>query len=108
MAGAVTHSRIAMRKRYIQHPQTLELIPADEYVPPCRDAGFYVVPDIQPYRSMVTGELIGGRRQHREHLSAHGVVEVGNAFDNATPKPLTLPGGLKEKIAREVYSKLRY
>lgn len=36
-----------------------------------------VIGDIQPYRSMATGEIIGGRRQHRDHLKAHGLVEVG-------------------------------
>lgn len=37
-----------------------------------------IMPDIQPYRSMVDGSRIGGRRQHRDHLRAHGVIEVGN------------------------------
>ena len=37
-----------------------------------------VMGDIQPYRSMATGQEIGGRRQHREHLQRHGLVEVGN------------------------------
>ena len=38
----------------------------------------YVVSDIQPYKSMVTGEMITSRRQHKEHLKQHGVEEVGN------------------------------
>lgn len=37
-----------------------------------------VVVDIEPYKSVVTGETISGRRQHRDHLRAHGLVEVGN------------------------------
>jgi hypothetical protein len=37
-----------------------------------------VAPDIQPYRSTVTGELIGSRSAHREHLKRHNLVEVGN------------------------------
>ena len=57
-----------MRIRYIQHPETLELIPADEYVPP-QEARHFIVGDIPPYKSMVTGEMIDGRRQHRENLS---------------------------------------
>lgn len=48
-------------------------------------ASAQVMPDIQPYKSMVTGEMIGGRRQHRDHLRAHGCIEVGNEF--VTPKP---------------------
>lgn len=42
-----------------------------------------VMRDIEPYRSMITGERIQGRRQHRDHLKAHGCIEVGNE----TPKP---------------------
>jgi hypothetical protein len=37
-----------------------------------------VVADIQPYRSMATGEMITSRSQHRDHLKATGCVEVGN------------------------------
>lgn len=37
-----------------------------------------VVNDIQPYKSMMTGEMITSRSQHRTHLKDHGVVEVGN------------------------------
>lgn len=46
--------------------------------------------DIDPYRSVVTGEVVGGRRQHREHLSVHGLVEVGNErLSPRRPEPLT-------------------
>lgn len=38
----------------------------------------YAMGDIQPYRSMQTGEYIGGRAQHRAHLKQHGLIEVGN------------------------------
>lgn len=36
------------------------------------------MPDIQPYQSMVTGEIISSRSKHRQHLKYHGMVEVGN------------------------------
>lgn len=38
----------------------------------------YVIPDIQPYKSMQTGEYIGSRSTHRQHLKQHGLIEVGN------------------------------
>lgn len=66
------------RKRWIQHPITLKLIPADEYVPPARAASPFVMDDIKPYKSMITGEMIQGRAQHRAHLREHGCIEVGN------------------------------
>lgn len=66
-----------MRTRYIQDPVTLKLIPADEYERPAVSAPM-IIGDIAPYRSMATGEIIGGRRQHREHLRQHQLIEVGN------------------------------
>lgn len=50
-----------------------------EYYAPADKAGAPIfMPDIQPYQSMVTGELIGSRSQHREHLKRHNLVEIGN------------------------------
>jgi len=39
-----------------------------------------VITDIQPYRSMFTGERIQSRRHHRDHLRAHRLIEVGNEY----------------------------
>jgi putative FmdB family regulatory protein len=50
----------------------------------------HVVPDIEPYRSMVTGERIGGRSHHREHLRRHDLIEIGNE-PIRPPKPKLLP-----------------
>jgi hypothetical protein len=38
----------------------------------------HVIPDIDPYRSVVTGERIRGRSHHRQHLREHGLIERGN------------------------------
>lgn len=48
-----------------------------------------IMRDVEPYRSVITREVIGGRRQHREHLRAHGCIEVGNEM--IVPKPEPLP-----------------
>lgn len=45
-----------------------------------------LIRDTEPYRSVITGEMIQGRRQHRDHLKAHGCIEVGNEY--LPPKPL--------------------
>ena len=37
-----------------------------------------IAPDLAPYQSIVTGETIRGRAQHREHLIKHDLVERGN------------------------------
>lgn len=70
-----------MRKRYIQHPETGELIPAEDYIPP-RVKTHFIAPDIQPYKSMQTGEMIGSRSHHREHLRRHQLIEVGNEVNH--------------------------
>lgn len=74
------------RARYIQDPDTHELIEVSpDYVRPRAD-GLLIIPDIQPYKSVITGETIGGRSQHREHLKMHGCIEVGN--EKMKPKPM--------------------
>jgi hypothetical protein len=94
-----------MRRRYIQHPVTLELIPAEEYVSPREVEAPMVMGDIQPYRSMINGEMITSRSRHREHLKANGCVEVGN--DWTPPKRTVDPhSGLKRRIADIVNSRL--
>jgi hypothetical protein len=94
------------RRRYIQDPVTYELIPADEYHGRA-SAGPFIQGDIEPYRSMVTGEMVMGRRQHREHLRTHNVIEVGNELDRATPKSCEPPRGLKEHVIRAAHQHLR-
>lgn len=67
-----------MRKRYIQDPQTLELVPYEEYYARREVNAPMVMPDIKPYQSMQTGEMIKSRSHHREHLRQHGLIEIGN------------------------------
>lgn len=66
------------RKTWIQDPVTGELIPKDDYHGPSASKGAYIVPDIQGYKSMATGEWISSRSEHREHLKRHGLIEIGN------------------------------
>lgn len=40
--------------------------------------GVMVMPDIEPYQSMIDGSMITSRSEHRAHLKQHGCVEVGN------------------------------
>ena len=58
-----------------------------------------VMPDIAPYRSVITGEMIGGRAQHREHLRRHGCEEVGNEKPDFRPRDFTPDAGeVRESI----------
>lgn len=78
----------------------------DDYTSEPRSA--MVMNDIQPYKSMITGEMITSRSQHRDHLKAHKVIEVGNETKYLQPKPKQLPPGLKERIREIAAEKLRY
>lgn len=37
-----------------------------------------IAPDIAPYVSIATGEVVSGRKAHREHLVANQLTEVGD------------------------------
>lgn len=77
-------------------------VPVDRYARPSQPAGPLVIRDIEPYKSMVTGERIPGRRQHRDHLRAHGCIEVGNEFKvPERPKPRNVEADVKR-----VYDKM--
>lgn len=75
-------------------------------------ANYYVIGDIQPYKSMVDGSWITSRSHHKSHLKQHGCVEIGNdsSVTNPQPKPRQTAPGLKDAIIRavnEVESKQR-
>lgn len=59
-----------------------------------------VMPDIQPYKSVIDGSLISSRSRHREHLRAHGCIEVGNERPKPQPKEFKLRDLRSELIAR--------
>jgi len=52
-------------------------------------SGPQVIRDIGPYKSMIDGSIIDGRRRHRDHLRAHGCIEVGNEQMKVTSSPVS-------------------
>jgi hypothetical protein len=104
-----------MRSRYVYEGgevvaeyQSGELVYAAPRFAEEAPKSFQVLPDIAPYKSMVDGSEIKGRRQHREHLKQHGLIEVGNETKHMKQRPLTTPPGLKQTVGRLVYERLRY
>jgi hypothetical protein len=65
-----------MRKTYVYVDGKLVEKGSDEHLD--KLYGPYVMPDIQPYKSMIDGSMIVSRSRHREHLQQHGCIEVGN------------------------------
>lgn len=93
-----------MRQSYVQTKIDGKwvLIPKDQYVPEKRQAPM-IMPDISPYQSMITGEMIGSRSHHRNHLKQHNCIEVGNEKPDLTPKEIPEVPGRKDAIMRSMY-----
>ena len=50
--------------------------------------GPMVMPDIQPYKSMIDGSMITSRSVHRDHLRQHNCIEIGNEkMETKLPPP---------------------
>lgn len=91
-----------MRKSYVQ----IDGVLYEKGTEP-RAEGPMVMGDIQPYKSMINGEMITSRSQHREHLKAHGCQELGNEPLKYLDKPYTgipdvNPQGRKELIRAQI------
>lgn len=70
-----------MRRRYIQDPQTLKLVPVEEYRR--RQETHHIQEDIDPFVSHVDGSVIASRRDLREHNTRNNVVEGGEALQDS-------------------------
>jgi hypothetical protein len=64
-----------MRKTYIYVNGELVEKGSDEHY---NSLGPMVMPDIQPYKSMIDGSMITSRSVHRDHLRQHNCIEIGN------------------------------
>jgi hypothetical protein len=63
-----------------------------------------VMNDIQPYKSMQTGEIISSRSHHKEHLRKHGLIEIGNEkMPERRPEPKYNSEEVRRAIARQLY-----
>lgn len=75
-----------MRRRYVfRHGEFVEL---DLEAPLPPRVAPYIMSDIRDYPSVITGEQITSRSQHREHLRTHGCIEVGNDMPVLNPAPM--------------------
>lgn len=61
-----------------------------------------VIEDMKPYKSVVTGEWITSRSQHKQHLKQHDLVEVGNEKLDQAKKPKKDPK-LRHEIEKNLY-----
>jgi hypothetical protein len=77
---------------------------------------FMVMPDIQPYKSMIDGSMITSRSVHRDHLRQHNCIEVGNEkMETKLPPPKDTRrevmrqqlGNMTHSQANQILSQLR-
>ena len=40
--------------------------------------GLQIIKDIEPYKNVVDGGVIGSRKQHKDFLRGRGLIEIGN------------------------------
>lgn len=59
-----------------------------------------IMRDIAPYRNMIDGKMISSRSEHRELLTRHGCVEVGN--EAMKTAPVQAKSTRRELIARQL------
>lgn len=57
-----------------------------------------ILPDIQPYQSMIDGSIITSRSHHRTHLRDHGCIEVGNERPRPPERKFTAADGLRQEL----------
>jgi hypothetical protein len=82
-----------------------ELIPKEEYYGSSEVNAPMVQADIAGYKSMVTGEWIGSRSTHRQHLKEHRLVEIGNEVKAHTTKQA--PKVDREQIRRDIHTSMQ-
>jgi hypothetical protein len=82
-----------------------ELIPREEYYGSSEVNAPMIQADIAGYKSMVTGEWIGSRSTHRQHLKEHRLVEIGNEVKDHTTKQA--PKVDREQLRRDIHTSMQ-
>jgi len=82
-----------------------ELIPREEYYGSSEVNAPMIQADIAGYKSMVTGEWIGSRSTHRQHLKEHRLVEIGNEVKAHTTKQA--PKVDREQLRRDIHTSMQ-
>jgi hypothetical protein len=84
-----------MRKSYVQINGVLYERGHEPVAP-----GPMILDDIQPYRSMADGSIITSRSKHRDHLKAHGCVEIGDQVHHLQVQRPTFESPARKELIR--------
>jgi len=83
--------------RYVQHPETLELIPAHLYQPPSKP-GLQIMTDSHYDGLRATnGTDISTRAKHRQYMKDNGLTTIDDFSSIQKPKT---PDSVKEDVIR--------
>ena len=64
-----------MRKTYVYDPESKSMI--EKHLAPYRGPkGVHIIPDIEPFKSPITGEIIGSRNKMKRHMKEHDVTRA--------------------------------
>ena len=66
---------------------------------PKKAPSLQIIPDIQPYKSMIDGSMVTSRSRHRTMLRDNNCIEVGNEKMETTYAPPDREG--RRKVLRE-------
>ena len=102
---AIFGNKRAERGSFVFDKETNKLIPKSEYYGSSDVNAPMVMNDIAGYKSQVTGEWIGSRSQHREHLKQHRLVEIGNETKSHTTRQA--PKVDREAIRRDIHTSMQ-
>ena len=69
-------------------------------------SGPMIMRDIQPYKSMINGQMISSRSEHRNHLKQHNCVEVGNDTSHMKPKDRVFDFKTRKKVLASQFADL--
>jgi hypothetical protein len=92
------------RGSFVYDKEKGELVPKEEYYSVSVSNAPMIQADIAGYKSMVTGEWIGSRSTHRQHLKEHRLIEVGNEIKAHTTKQA--PRVDRERLRRDIAESL--
>lgn len=56
----------------------------------------FVMEDMKPYVSPLDGKVVSSRKEHREKMEKHGVIEIGN--EKIKPRKRPEPEGIKQDV----------
>jgi len=93
------------RGSFVYDKEKGELVPKEEYYSSTVSNAPMIQADIAGYQSQVTGEWIGSRSTHRQHLKEHRLIEVGNEIKAHTTKQA--PRVDREQIRRDIHQSIQ-